>query len=292
MSRMNPTTWKFDIDRLLNPIVPSPPWRHIPYPVAYFLGYRRDKPRDIGTIVPVFWAFIGIFCGISIIEVVSERIPSFIDRGAPIIVGSFGAGAVLEFYAIESPLAQPRNFLFGQLIAAVLGCGIGKLFQLSNDFESIRWLGGAISCAFVTSVMALTKTIHPPAGATALLAVVDDRLLALGWFFVPVVLFNCTIMLAVALLVNNIQRRFPSYWWTPEDLRGIRTEGEKPKPIDIESKGDAAEERPENGSDTEGHERHDGHEIIIKPGGVLVLPNHVYLMQEEIQLLEEIGNRL
>ncbi|KAM0424944.1 hypothetical protein ACHAPT_009745 [Fusarium lateritium] len=294
MSRWDPTTWKFDIDRLLNRFVPPPPWSHLPYPVAYFLGYRRNKPRDIGSIVPVLWAFVGIFCALSIIEVLSERIPSFKERGAPIIVGSLGAGAVLEFYAIESPLAQPRNFFFGQLIAATLGIAIGKLFLLSDDFESIRWAGGAISCATVTAVMALTKTIHPPAGATALLAVVDDRLLSLGWFFIPVVLFNCTIMFVVALLINNIQRTFPSYWWTPENLRGIRTEGERPKtPSDIESKGGIAEEmRTDDGSDTERHERHDGQEVIIKPGGVLVLPSHIFLMQEEIQLLEEISNRL
>ncbi|KAM5347234.1 hypothetical protein ACJ41O_010239 [Fusarium nematophilum] len=285
MSRWDPTTWRFDIDRFLNPFVPSPPWRHVPYPVAYFLGHRKDKPRDIGTVVPVFWAFIGILSCISIIEVASERIPSFKERGAPIIVGSFGAGAVLEFYAIESPLAQPRNFLFGQFVAAILGTGIGKLFQLSASFESLRWLGAAISCATVTATMALTKTIHPPAGATAVLAIVDDKILALGWFFVPVVLFNCAIMLAVALLINNIQRVFPSYWWTPEDLRGIRTEARRFS--DIESKGATAEE--ERTDDESNVERH---EIVIRPGGVVIIPSHVYLMQEEIQLLEEIGNRL
>lgn len=89
MSSWKPTTWKFDIDKLLNRFVPPPPWNHIPYPIAHFLGYRKEKPRDIGTIVPVFWAFIGILCGISIIEVVSERIPSFKEHGAPMIVGSF-----------------------------------------------------------------------------------------------------------------------------------------------------------------------------------------------------------
>lgn len=28
-----------------------------------------------------------------------------------------------------------------------------------------------------------------------------------------------TLLLAVALLLNNIQRQFPVYWWTPVDLR-------------------------------------------------------------------------
>ncbi|KAH6973166.1 HPP family-domain-containing protein [Ilyonectria sp. MPI-CAGE-AT-0026] len=287
MSRWDPTTWRFDIDRLLNRFVPPPPWQHIPYPVAYFFGHRKQKPRDIGNVVPIFWAFIGVFCAVSVIEVVSERIPEFKHRGAPVIVGSFGAGAVLEFYAIESPLAQPRNFFFGQILAAVLGMGICKLFQLSAYFASIRWVGGAVSCATVTAIMALTKTVHPPAGATALLAVVDDQILRLGWFFVPVVMLNCGIMFAVALLINNIQRTFPSYWWTPEDLRRQR-QPEAGAMSDEESKGGVVEEmRTEDGSEQE----HEDSEVIIRPGQ-LVLPRHIYLTPEEVQLLEEIGNRL
>lgn len=284
MSRLNPTTWKFDIDRLLNLYIPPPPWNHIPYPIAHFLGHRKQKPRDIGIVVPVFWAFIGIFCAISIIEVVSERIPSFKEHGAPMIVGSFGAGAVLEFYAIESPLAQPRNFFIGQLLAAVLGMSFGKLFQLSASFTTIRWLGGALSCATVTSLMALTKTIHPPAGATALLAVVDDQILNLGWFFVPVVLLNCSIMFVVALAINNIQRAYPVYWWTPDDIR----KGAPPaaKVLDEEKQGGGVSE-----DELRIHREHTQREIVIRPGQILI-PAHVFLMQEELQLLEEIGARL
>lgn len=288
----SPSSWKFDIDQHLNPFIPPPPWRHIPYPIAYLLGHRKRKPRDIGTVVPIFWAFIGILIGISVIQLVSERIPEFKARNAPVIVGSFGAGAVLEFYAVESPLAQPRNFLVGQLLAATLGMGICKLFQMSIYFASIRWLGGAISCATVTAVMALTKTIHPPAGATALLAVVDDQILNLGWFFIPVVLFNCAIMLVVAILINNIQRTFPVYWWTPDELRKILTDPEKGD--DGSVKGGTVEEmRTDDEGSGSGSEMstHEKHEIIIRRGQ-LILPSHIFLMQEEIQLLEEIGNRI
>lgn len=89
MPSWNPISWRFDIDQYLNPFIPPPPWRHIPYPVAYILGHRRHKPRDIGTIVPVIWAFIGIFIGVSVIQLVSENIPSFASKGAPAIVASF-----------------------------------------------------------------------------------------------------------------------------------------------------------------------------------------------------------
>lgn len=80
--------WNFDIDRYINPLVPPPPWHYLPYPVARFFGYRKDKPAPTGNLMPTFWAFIGVFCALVIIEVVSVRIPGFIANHAPMIVGS------------------------------------------------------------------------------------------------------------------------------------------------------------------------------------------------------------
>ena len=86
---MRHRAWNFDIDRFLNPFVPPPPWRYLPYPVARFFGYRKTKPAEMGNVMPAFWAFIGVFCAILLIEAVSKRVPSFESHGVPIIVGSF-----------------------------------------------------------------------------------------------------------------------------------------------------------------------------------------------------------
>ena len=67
--------------------------------------------------------------------------------------------------------------------------------------------------------MTLTKTIYPPAGATALIASVDPQVEALGWYLIPLVLLSSVLMLVTSLILNNIQRCYPMYWWTPEDLR-------------------------------------------------------------------------
>ncbi|KAJ2969606.1 hypothetical protein NQ176_g8574 [Zarea fungicola] len=316
-------SWNFDIDRFLNPLVPSPPWKYIPFPIAYFLGYRKTKAANTGNLMPTFWAFVGIFCAIIIVQVVSMHIPSFEAHHAPAIVGSFGATAVLEFYAIESPLAQPRNAFFGQVLASVIGVAVAKLFLLSDHFDSIQYVGGAIACASATAVMALTKTVHPPAGATALLAVVDSRLLAIGWFLVPVMILGCTLMISVALLINNIERRFPVYWWTPESLRAKKPILHRAKEDDPESQIPGAPAQKTStteskSSDAEkgtppvipaqasagtatgrssptlpevSHRKHHLNEVIIRPGDVLV-PNDMYLTQEEIQLLETLCRRL
>jgi CBS-domain-containing membrane protein len=67
--------------------------------------------------------------------------------------------------------------------------------------------------------MGITKTVHPPAGATALLAATDPGISRMGWFLLPFVLLCSILMLCCALVVNNIQRQFPMYWWTPVDLK-------------------------------------------------------------------------
>ncbi|KAI7969516.1 hypothetical protein EIK77_005146 [Talaromyces pinophilus] len=239
----------------------------------------------------VAWAFLGIFIGLIVVEIVTKQVPIFQDHHAPIIIASFGAGSVLHFYSIESPLAQPRNAVVGQLIASIVGVGICKLFALSPHFESIRWIGGALSCAIATALMALTKTVHPPAGATALLAVVSNDSLQLGWLLVPMVLLGAVLMLIVALLINNIQRQFPYYWWSPEDLspdskRGKITEddGGHVHEADLEKNSSISSPSHSEGS-------FDQPQIIIRRGTVHV-PSHIYLTPEERLLLEELSDRL
>lgn len=97
--------------------------------------------------------------------------------------------------------------------------------MLNPDFQNISWISGALSVGLASALMGLTKTIHPPAGATALLAATSPEIIALGWFLVPLVLLGTVLMLVLACLVNNIQRQFPHYWWTAADLgRGARVE--------------------------------------------------------------------
>jgi len=64
--------------------------------------------------------------------------------------------------------------------------------------------------------MHATKTLHPPGGATALIAVIgSNKVHSLGYLYavIPTGL-GAVIMLVVALLVNNIpkNRRYPDFW--------------------------------------------------------------------------------
>ncbi len=225
---------------------------------------------------------------------------------------------MLEFYSIESPLAQPRNVVIGQLISVATGISIARIFLLSGRFDEIQWVAGALACASATALMALTKTVHPPAGATALLAVVDREMLEMGWLLIPVVLLSCLLMLCIALILNNIERQFPIYWWTPEcrTRKGPvflrRTSGQTMEDGEggSERRASCTRENGESGrnGDTtlESGETTDvetnppvsravayvqANEVIIKHGQVIV-PEHMFITQEEELLLESMCYRV
>ena len=219
-------TSKYDIDAYLNPITPHNPFRHLPRPISHWFGYRppNSNPRKPHILVVWAFCFIGAFLGVALVEGVYLHLPLLSGHRVPVIIGSFGAAAILEYNTIESPLAQPRNLIFGHFLAALIGVSITKLFELlpPGRFEELRWLAGALAVGSASVVMSMTKTVHPPAGATALLTATSAEITELGWWTLPLVLLGCMLMLTSALILNNIVRQFPMYWWTPADLSSTK----------------------------------------------------------------------
>ncbi|KAG5352791.1 hypothetical protein C0989_000453 [Termitomyces sp. Mn162] len=154
-----------------------------------------------------------------------------------------GASAVLIYGSIDAPLAQPRPLLGGHFVGALLGVCITKLFHLlptEQRFQELEWLAGSLACATSIVAMQVTGTTHPPAGATALLAAVNSDIRDIGWYYLPVVLLTSTLALVVALLLNNIQRRYPVFWFHPAvsipapvspELGGPETNTESKTPV-------------------------------------------------------------
>ncbi|EGD87737.2 hypothetical protein H113_04236 [Trichophyton rubrum MR1459] len=135
--------------------------------------------------------------------------------------------------------------------------------------------------------MALTKTVHPPAGATALLSAVDPRTRHLGWFLLPVVLLGCILILVTALIFNNIERRFPTHWWTPVSLI-------PPKAADLESSTSEETVHPDLSDESppdEGNDKQPGDQIIIRPGQVDV-SGSITLTAIEYDFLERLCRRI
>lgn len=174
---------------------------------AKMAGLTQSPPR-VGWL-EIFWSWLGSFLGIAAVE----GLQYYYCEGTDLVllIGSFGASAVLIFGATKSPLAQPRNFLGGHIISALIGV---TMVKLCGPF---LWLAAALAVSLSIAAMHATKTLHPPGGATALIAVISGpKILHLGYLYVLIpVAAGAVIMLLVALLVNNLAlgRRYPEFWW-------------------------------------------------------------------------------
>ncbi len=169
-------------------------------------GITKSPPAVSRT--EILWSWIGAFLGISLVGFIHYKLLG--PRDMVLIIGSFGASAVLIYGAIRSPLAQPRNLIGGHILSAIIGVAS---FQMLG---AIPWLASAFAVSTAIAVMHVTKTLHPPGGATALIAVIGgDQIHNLGYMYVLVpVGFGALIMLVVALLINNIPktRKYPEFW--------------------------------------------------------------------------------
>jgi CBS-domain-containing membrane protein len=146
----------------------------------------------------VLWSWIGAFTGIALVSVITSF--ALEGTGMTLIIGSFGASAVLIYGAVDSPLAQPRNLLGGHIFSALVGVIAFQLFS-----EQI-WMAAPMAVATAIAIMQFTDTLHPPGGATALIAVIGgEQIHHLGYIYVffPVAT-GAVLMLFVALLVNHI----------------------------------------------------------------------------------------
>ncbi len=153
-----------------------------------------------------FWSFLGAFLGIGLIAFFQS---SYLTKDENIfLIGSFGASSVLVFGAIQSPMAQPRNLMGGHVLSAVIGVAVYKLLP------DIIWLTAPLAVALSIVLMQITKTLHPPGGATALIAVIgSEKIKALGFLYIVSPVFTgALILLVVALIFNNIttNRKYPT----------------------------------------------------------------------------------
>ena len=171
------------------------------YRVAKYVVYRQTiiEPTDH------FWTFVGAFLGIGLIGLFQNTTLDELDN--IFLIGSFGASAVLVFGATNSPLAQPRNLVGGHLVCAIIGVTVQTL--IPNEL----WLSAALAVSLSIVLMQITKTMHPPGGATALIANIgSQKIKSLGFYFVfSPVLSGVLVLLVVAIIVNNIpkNRNYP-----------------------------------------------------------------------------------
>jgi len=168
-----------------------------------FTGVEKVERKNVhggktGQFIQVFWSWLGAFVGIGLVSAATRFVLD--GTGLTLIIGSFGASAVLIYCAFESPLAQPKNVLGGHVLSALIGVAACQLFA------DQLWLAAPFAVATAIGVMQLTATVHPPGGATALIAVIGgEKIHQLGYVyaFFPVAT-GALILLVVALIINRL----------------------------------------------------------------------------------------
>ncbi|MBW8035313.1 MAG: HPP family protein [Planctomycetes bacterium] len=178
----------------------------------YFLRMKatgKCPPRE--PIRKIIWSWIGAFLGIQIVATLGQFL-ELASVESLFLIGSFGASAVLVYGAPLAEFSQPRNLVGGHVVSALVGVTV---FMFIGDAPIVA-TSTAVSLAIVA--MHLTRTLHPPGGATALIAVIGgEKIHSLGYEYVFCPVFvGALMMLLVALLVNNLstnpKRHYPVYW--------------------------------------------------------------------------------
>ena len=123
------------------------------------------------------------------------------------IMAPFGATCVLLYAVSQSPLAQPRNIIFGHLVAAFVGLLFLKLFSISH-------LSIALSVGCAIALMQIFKCVHPPAGANPLVILLTAHDIQYQWSFLifPVLLGSIGLVI-IDYIVNNVKtdKKWPLY---------------------------------------------------------------------------------
>ena len=172
-----------------------------------FRGGKRVPPK--APYYEVLWSAIGAFLGIIAVYEIGH-FEQFHIEDSLFLVGSFGASAILIYGVPKSPYAQPRNLVLGHTLSAMVGVSCALLLSESPAIAS------ALAVSLALTIMHLTNSIHPPGGATALIAVIGSEQIhqMYFWYVLSPIFSGAVVMLVVALLVNNLSphRRYPEFW--------------------------------------------------------------------------------
>ena len=142
-------------------------------------------------------AFMGAAFGILVTALASRLL---VDTAIPAtwLVAPMGASAVLVFAAPASPMAQPWSVLGGHVFSALVG--ITCAMYIADPV-----LAASVSVGLAIALMFSLRCLHPPGGATALLAVI---LHATSYRFALFpVLVNSLLLVSAGLLYNNLTGR-------------------------------------------------------------------------------------
>jgi CBS-domain-containing membrane protein len=144
------------------------------------------------TLINAFLAAVGGFICIGFLSYLNMSID-----GSIWLIPPFGASMVLVMAVHESPLAQPKNLMFGHVLSAL--SGVLVYMVLGQSFYA---LGSGVALAIF--IMMITNTIHPPAGANPIIVILGGK--SLSFVLLPVAV-GALIIILFAMIYNKILGR-------------------------------------------------------------------------------------
>jgi hypothetical protein len=121
-------------------------------------------------------------------------------------------------------------------------------------------------------------------GATALLAATQNEI---GWLYIGIVALSAAIMIVIALLVNNIERRWPVFWWAPTKINVVSKDESDGQTLPFSVTSHESTNRDSSITIPSEEEQH--HQIVVSPAEIIV-PAH--FSQEDHELLKSLQRRL
>ncbi len=142
-----------------------------------------------------------VFAGIGAALVIAMLALSTDALGYSLLMAPFGASCVLLFGAPAAPLSQPANVIGGHILSATIGLALH--FAVPGSFVVA---GMAVGVA--VAAMMVLRIVHPPAGATTLVA----YLTATSWLFlaIPVAAGGVTTVLLATLYHRLTKTPYPA----------------------------------------------------------------------------------
>ena len=177
----------------------------------YFLkmkGEEKSPPRV--SLSEMAWTWCGIFTSMCFIFFIDSNFRE-ITAKYPLLFASIGASAVLIFGLPTSEYSQPRSVIGGHFFSAIAGVTAYRYLKIDPI------LAAAMAVSLASFLMAVTNTMHPPGGATALLAVIgSEDFHHLGyWFAITPCVTSASILVFLGIIINNLskERKYPRFWW-------------------------------------------------------------------------------
>jgi CBS domain-containing membrane protein len=136
-----------------------------------------------------------------------------VTRGAvdlPTLIPPFGASTVIVFFAPDSAASRAWAVLVGHLGSALVASAVLLLMPASPVVVQ-----AAVAVAGAGVWMVLSKSVHPPGGATALLAALGGQKLGMGAILLPL-LAGCTSLVSIRWVLD----RGIGLWTRSVPLRG------------------------------------------------------------------------